>query len=106
MAEVIDFQAKIIKKINTPEELKEEKIPEGYFAGMVVCLNCQRTWTAVAPGDTEQLECPSCHTFKGVWMYPFRRPDEEHFRCRCGNIYFCLTPTTTYCPNCGRKHTF
>ena len=77
-----------------------------HLAGDAVCLQCQYKWTAVAPTGTTQLECPECHTFKGVWMYPFRRVDEDHWKCGCGNIYFCITPDITYCPNCGRQCAF
>ena len=86
-------------------ELKPKEDP--HIAGNAVCLNCQRSWVAVAPVGSTSLECPDCGTMKGVFVNPVEDVGAgvEHWRCGCGNYYLLMTRTRVYCPNCGETQT-
>lgn len=75
-----------------------------HTVGETVCLGCRHTWHGVIPCSTNVVECPSCHTMKGVratlvgW-------DLKLWTCRtdgCSdNQYLHLTKSGPYCPHCG-----
>lgn len=78
----------------------EPEVPHG--TGEAFCLQCDHVWQAVAPVGTTQLECPECHTMKGLMKYPHAPAEGTLVReCRCGNQYFWITPEGHMCPNCG-----
>lgn len=65
-----------------------------------VCLQCGKSWIAVAPVNTQQLECPACHNFTGIF--------EQHksdvdliYTCTCGSEVWYVAPEGVTCPNCG-----
>lgn len=73
-----------------------------YGEGEAFCNQCGHTWTAVAPTGTVQLECPSCHTMKGLFKFPFCVVEgQQVYTCNCGNQHFYLTPEGHLCANCG-----
>lgn len=87
MSNVIEFDANANK-------------PHG--AGEAFCFQCDHHWTAVALAGTTQLECPSCHTMKGLFKFPFAPSAGQLVRqCACENQLFYLTPDGHMCANCG-----
>lgn len=70
-----------------------------HMTGTVRCLACGHNWHAVAPLGTLFLECPECHTEKGVWHRPVI--PETYWRCHCGCAAFSLSDTNAYCMACG-----
>ena len=83
-------------------EVIELRRKDPHGQGEAFCYQCNHTWQAVAPIGTTQLECPECHTMKGLWKFPFA-PNEgqEVWQCNCGNQLFYLTPDGPLCANCG-----
>lgn len=80
---------------------------EPHAAGEAFCFQCGHTWVAVAPAGETQLECPSCHTMKGLWKFPFAPSEGQLVReCNCGNQLFYLTPEGHLCANCGTYQTY
>ncbi len=80
---------------------KEEKEPEEVtITGKARCILCKYEWVAVAPAGTVWLDCPECHSMKGIHIFSCVRK-EEHWTCNCGNDLFHITKEGTYCPNCG-----
>lgn len=80
----------------------EPKTQYEYGEGEAFCLNCNHTWVAVVETGTTQLECPECHTMKGLLKYPYSIvEDQPTLSCGCGNQLFYLTPEGHLCPNCG-----
>lgn len=71
-----------------------------HISGEAICIGCNHKWDAIAPCSTTELECPECHTNKGRFMNLVLM-DELHYTCKCENQFFHITPTGTYCPNCG-----
>ena len=70
--------------------------------GEAFCIQCGHEWIAIAPTGTIQLECPECHTMKGLYRWPFSVGEGELIReCNCGNRLFILTPKGHLCANCG-----
>jgi hypothetical protein len=44
---------------------------EGYIGGPVRCISCKHEWVAGSPvGCFDGLECPECHLFTGIIIYP------------------------------------
>ena len=71
-------------------------------AGEAFCLQCGCEWYAVAPTGVTQLECPQCHTMKGLFRFGFEPCEGGMVReCQCGNRLFYLTPEGHMCANCG-----
>ena len=70
-----------------------------HLAGQVTCTHCGDIWQAVAPVGTIELECPSCLTYKGLWVNAVVL--EEFWRCNCGGTLFYLMPTGPMCRECG-----
>ena len=80
----------------------KKPIPVQHGEGEAFCNQCGHNWTAVAPTGTVQLECPSCHTLKGLFKFPFCVAEGQQVRtCNCGNQLFYLTPEGHLCANCG-----
>lgn len=78
----------------------EKKDP--HASGEAFCFQCRKEWIAVAPVGTVQLECPECHTMKGLFKFPFNVKVGQLVReCNCGNQLFYLTPEGHLCANCG-----
>lgn len=76
--------------------------PIKFTSGEAFCLNCNHTWINIGKTGTIQLECPSCHTLKGLYKFPFHVEEGEAFReCTCENYLFIITPNGHLCPNCG-----
>lgn len=73
---------------------------QSHISGEVICMVCKHEWIACAQVGTVDLDCQKCGTSKGHFKYPCSR-DEDHWTCRCGSVYFCITPGGYYCPNCG-----
>jgi Zn finger protein HypA/HybF involved in hydrogenase expression len=76
----------------------EEESP--HLSGEAHCLICKKEWIAVCPIGTIWLECPDCHSMKGLMKYPVQR-EEPEWICNCGNDLFKITQDGFYCPNCG-----
>lgn len=75
-----------------------------HLAGEAVCLTCRHKWAAVAPVGTTCLECPSCGTERGSWMYPvLAKPDQVRFTCNCGSELFSIMPDHLMCAGCGAE---
>jgi len=74
-----------------------------HMEGPAKCLVCKHEWHAVAPLGTVALDCPECHTSKGVFVYMV--VPEICFQCRCGEYLFHLHPNGAQCCNCGIAHT-
>jgi hypothetical protein len=91
MSQVIDLAA-----------AREERTP--HLSGAAVCLNCRHQWIAVAPVGVFQMECPSCHTEKGVWNRPVG--DDLVWMCNCGSYHFAITKTHALCLHCGTLQVF
>lgn len=75
---------------------------ERYMTGEAFCLQCKHEWIATAPAGEVELECPECHTMKGLFRWPCA-PAEESLRreCQCGNQLFYIQPYGHLCANCG-----
>ena len=70
--------------------------------GDAFCITCEHSWQAVAPTGTVWLECPQCHTMKGLFRFAFFPADGQMvWQCNCGNQLFYLTPEGHMCANCG-----
>ncbi len=72
-----------------------------HISGDAKCLACGYEWMAVAPIGTIELECPECHTFKGVFFL-LTAPDVI-FVCTCGNEHFYLGEEYPMCSKCGTE---
>ena len=72
-----------------------------HLAGEAFCIQCKHKWVAVAPSGTVDLECPSCHTMKGLLKYPCE-PENSAWVCYCGCHVFMISELTNIiCWNCG-----
>lgn len=90
---------------NIIEFKKPEYDPHG--SGEAFCLQCHHEWIAVVPVGTTQLECPECHTMKGLLKFAYSPSDDQLVReCNCGNQYFWITPDGHMCPNCGTYQSY
>lgn len=86
--------------MNKVVELRPAKDP--HACAEAFCLQCGHTWIGVAPAGTVQLECPECHTMKGLFKFPFNFEVGALVReCNCGNQLFYLSPEGHLCANCG-----
>lgn len=90
--------------IERKEKWREEEPDDPHISGKARCIACAHEWVAVAPTGTTWLECPSCHTEKGLYRFPCEQ-DAAHWKCGCGNWYFAVTHEGYYCPNCGEWQT-
>ena len=86
--------------MNNVIQLRPKNDPHG--SGEAFCLQCGHEWISVAPVGTVQLECPECHTMKGLFRFPFHFSEGQLVReCNCGNQLFYLSPEGHMCANCG-----
>ncbi len=96
MGEVIQFTPK--------PEIEEEVEKEITIVGEAFCSGCGKEWEATAPGGVVELECPQCHTMKGLFKSPCI--PEVWWTCRCGCYVFVLSPNGIICYNCGKYQTW
>jgi hypothetical protein len=69
--------------------------------GPAFCAQCDHEWVAVAPVGTVALECPECHTMKGLLKWPCE-PEHGIWTCACGCYVMIISATTNIlCYNCG-----
>lgn len=84
-------------------DILEFKRKEEHVSGSAVCILCDHKWVAVAEVGTAALECPACHTMKGVFTQLIGRQTEDHLQCGCcGSEFYAITPKGAYCVNCGK----
>lgn len=76
--------------------------PHGH--GEAFCLGCGHEWQAVVPLGTTRLECPKCHSMKGLLKFEFI--PEEMWECGCGNRLFYITSDGHVCANCGAEQNY
>lgn len=75
--------------------------------GEAFCIQCGHEWQAVAEPPVKWLECPNCHTMKGLLRFHFYPPEGSYIRvCDCGNELFFLTPEGHLCANCGTYQSY
>lgn len=80
----------------------QDRLKSQTMRGDAFCLQCGHHWVAVAPPGTVRLECPECHTEKGLFKFECVVPDGTAvWECGCGNQLFYLTPVGHLCANCG-----
>jgi len=85
---------------------KLERSPHASFEA--VCLGCRHKWAGVAPYDPDvmlQLECPECHTMRGVMNYNYDNA-KQRFACNCGSEAWMLHPDGPSCIGCGKSITY
>jgi len=85
---------------------KEERAP--HLAGKARCLHCKHEWEAVSPiGVYSELECPSCHLFRGIFKATCGAAQgEQRWVCNCGCDVFVLFQPVFRCINCGTSQSF
>ena len=84
------------------DNILEFKRKEEHISGNAMCIICEHKWVAAAPVGTQALECPACHTMKGVFTQLVSRSNEDHLQCgSCGGEFYAITPNGPYCINCG-----
>jgi len=90
MAKVIDITERLLE--NTE-----------HLSGDALCIECGHKWTAVVPVGTEEFECPSCHTHKGVMDYGVL--PEVYWECACGCSMFVISGVSNrvLCFKCGAE---
>lgn len=85
-----------------------------HLFGTAVCLACQNEWTAEAPLEIFELECPECRTMRGVWRYPISAPEDYATwtctvnNCGCQHMTIETHKDGGYyiaCCKCGHLHT-
>lgn len=80
----------------------KKKPMEYTVTGDAFCYQCKHEWVAVVPHKTVRIQCPECHTYKGLFKFPACVPKDALLRqCECGNELFYLTPEGHLCANCG-----
>lgn len=77
-----------------------------HIRGQALCMNCRRSWEAVAPVGATQVECPTCGTMKGVFVNPVLFKDEPFWECNCGNEFFVIHKDRLVCAHCGTQQRF
>jgi hypothetical protein len=83
---------------------REELAP--HMQGEALCTACGHTWHAVVPAGVIWMECPECHTMRGLCRYPLCRDASHVFQCPCGGEVWDITvdgneaPVVT-CVRCG-----
>lgn len=73
--------------------------------GWASCQHCRHKWQAVAPAGVVELECPKCHSMKGLYIYG-HEDDESTWLCKCGCHVFTISETGAVCWKCGVKQEF
>ena len=72
-----------------------------HMTGDVLCTACKNEWTGVVPVGTHELECPRCHTMKGVFKHHLAPVTNEVWACNCGNKLFFILKNDIQCIECG-----
>lgn len=72
-----------------------------HMQGPARCVACGHKWEAVAPVGTKQLQCPKCHTLKGLFMNPVAPSENQIWTCACGCQLFFIGPKYMHCYQCG-----
>ena len=71
--------------------------------GKAVCIHCGYIWEAIAPLETEWLECKKCGFETGHFVHPYYPgAGEEIWTCACGNDLMYILKEEVFCPNCGQ----
>lgn len=83
---------------------------EPHLSGEAVCIGCRHAWEATAPVGTDNLECPSCGSMKGLFRYPVSADvGDSLFVCQCGcealTAYYRKGQFRIQCMNCGTHQT-
>ena len=85
---------------------RKEIAEVGHLNGPALCLACRHEWVGVAPVGTQELECPSCKSMKGIFTKFVAYADVPNWRCSaCEGFMFTVllledTPTLA-CIGCG-----
>lgn len=72
-------------------------------SGPCRCLQCEYEWAGTVPIGVVALECPKCHTYKGV-LGGLVMPDESMCCPKCGNHLFFVLCDSELCSCCGWTH--
>ena len=72
-----------------------------HMTGEVLCTSCGKEWTGVVPVGTHELECPDCHTMKGVFKHHLAPVTNEVLTCDCSNRLFFIMKGKIQCCECG-----
>lgn len=88
MGEIVDLRPAKCEEIDGP-----------HLAGTFVCGACEHEWAGVAPVGTTHMECPKCGRSWGAPKHAIE--PEMHWRCKCGEFLFWLTPKGAQCRRCG-----
>ena len=81
----------------------EKTVP--HLVGQAHCNQCQHKWEGVAPVGTIFLECPQCHTNKGLFTNHVE-PQGDRWVCGCKCQLFFVSKRGTQCMNCGTWQVF
>lgn len=72
-----------------------------HLTGPAVCIQCGHEWQSVCPVGTIELECPKCHTHKGLLKFPVE-PEGLALVCNCGCHVFMVSKLgNIICWKCG-----
>lgn len=80
-----------------------------HASGTVICGGCKHQWQAVAPLRLDDdLECPSCHSMRGIWLRNFGPANNElRFSCNhCEAQFFYVLTQSVMCIGCGTETSF
>ena len=87
-------------------EFKRPEKTEPHLVGNAHCVQCRHQWEAVAPVGAIFLECPECHTNKGLFTNHVE-PEGDRWACNCnGCQLFFVSKRGAQCMNCGVWQTF
>lgn len=82
-----------------------------HLSGKAWCTACGHDWVAVAPVGTVWLDCPSCHTERGLYVAPMTDVDAAShiFQCaKCQGDVFVIHlvegTTVVNCIRCGERN--
>lgn len=78
-----------------------EDTNDAHIQGEVLCTSCGKEWIGVVPVGTKELECPECHTMKGVFKHHLAPVTKAVWTCNCGNRLFFLLKDKVQCCECG-----
>lgn len=87
-------------------EFKKPEAPTEQLRGRARCSGCRHEWEAIAPVGSVMLECPGCHTMKGLYVYPVADGVGERWVCNCGCDLFYVKQDGYQCYICGVFQTF
>ncbi len=94
MSNVVDLASFRCEPVETETETT--------VSGPAKCAACGKCWVATAPGGVVALECPACHSMRGVFVWPVQPPDGELiWICDCGGDLFVLRPHGPWCVRCA-----